>query len=256
MIYRCHSELVKSLACNPLRYSPVFHLEDFFDRYADQGQFFDGAHISFADTPTDPTQERYTGHDIYASRATQQNEDAPSSAKRRKPSVSRKKHDMKTSHKNGHTEDSAMISPNSALGSEPQDMRSGSLIDSTPLAQFASDNNAMPHLSQTAPFSPPYAYSSLHSTDHYDPMFGIPGFGSSIPSSIHGGLAGLSSPRMDGAGFAYGLDTQPAGDASTTGPDSEEKDPFLSLLEQLAENEHSRGGPSELDFFLSGGGSA
>jgi hypothetical protein len=25
------------------------------------------------------------------------------------------------------------------------------------------------------------------------------------------------------------------------------------LLEQLAENEHSRGGPSELDFFLSGG---
>ena len=30
------------------------------------------------------------------------------------------------------------------------------------------------------------------------------------------------------------------------------KDPFLSLLEQLAENEVSRGGPSELDFFLSG----
>lgn len=31
-----------------------------------------------------------------------------------------------------------------------------------------------------------------------------------------------------------------------------ENDPFLSLLEQLAENEHSRGGPSELDFFLTG----
>lgn len=31
-----------------------------------------------------------------------------------------------------------------------------------------------------------------------------------------------------------------------------EKDPFLSLLEQLAENEHSQGGPSELDFFLTG----
>ena len=29
-----------------------------------------------------------------------------------------------------------------------------------------------------------------------------------------------------------------------------ENDPFLSLLEQLAENEHSQGGPSELDFFL------
>lgn len=31
-----------------------------------------------------------------------------------------------------------------------------------------------------------------------------------------------------------------------------EKDPFLTLLEQLAENENSQGGPSELDYFLSG----
>lgn len=31
-----------------------------------------------------------------------------------------------------------------------------------------------------------------------------------------------------------------------------DKDPFLSLLEQLAENEHSQVGPSELDFFLTG----
>jgi hypothetical protein len=60
---------------------------------------------------------------------------------------------------------------------------------------------------------------------------------------------------MEGDGFAYGIDTQPVGDGSGIVTDSEEKDPFLSLLEQLAENEHSRGGPSELDFFLSGGGS-
>jgi hypothetical protein len=33
-----------------------------------------------------------------------------------------------------------------------------------------------------------------------------------------------------------------------------EKDPFLSLLEQLAENENSQGGPSELEFFLTGTG--
>lgn len=34
-----------------------------------------------------------------------------------------------------------------------------------------------------------------------------------------------------------------------------EKDPFLTLLEQLAENESSQaGGPSDLDFFLSGQG--
>ncbi|KAJ5238610.1 hypothetical protein N7468_003229 [Penicillium chermesinum] len=33
---------------------------------------------------------------------------------------------------------------------------------------------------------------------------------------------------------------------------NQENDPFLSLLEQLAGNEHSQGGPSELDFFLTG----
>jgi hypothetical protein len=45
------------------------------------------------------------------------------------------------------------------------------------------------------------------------------------------------------------------GAASTSGGSvhtDPDKDPFLSLLEQLAENEVSRGGPSELDYFLSG----
>ena len=70
MIYNCHSELVKSLASNPMRYSPVFHLEDFFGRYSDMGQFFDGAHVSFADMLLDPTQDTYTGHDLYAPRTS------------------------------------------------------------------------------------------------------------------------------------------------------------------------------------------
>jgi hypothetical protein len=50
-IYGCHSELVKSLASNPLRFSPVFQLEDFFDRYP--GQIFDGAHVTFTDIVVD-----------------------------------------------------------------------------------------------------------------------------------------------------------------------------------------------------------
>ena len=47
--------------------------------------------------------------------------------------------------------------------------------------------------------------------------------------------------------------SQGSGSGAGAGPceqSSSEKDPFLSLLEQLAENEHSQGGPSELDFFL------
>jgi Fungal specific transcription factor domain len=56
-IYGAHSDLVKSLASNPIRFSPVFHLEDFFDRYP--GLFIDGAHITFNDIAVDLIQERY-----------------------------------------------------------------------------------------------------------------------------------------------------------------------------------------------------
>ena len=55
-IYLCHAELVKSMSANPMRFSPVFHLEDFFDRYP--GQFFDGAHVTFTDIVVEATNER------------------------------------------------------------------------------------------------------------------------------------------------------------------------------------------------------
>ena len=55
-IYLCHSDLVKSLVSNPLRFSPVFHLEDFFDRYP--GQYFDGAHVTFIDMVVENMNER------------------------------------------------------------------------------------------------------------------------------------------------------------------------------------------------------
>jgi hypothetical protein len=93
----------------------------------------------------------------------------------------------------------------------------------SPLPQFAS----------LAPSPVPRAANLNQSQDnsslHFDPMLSMstpyeqqptPGAGSTSGASVH------------------------------TDPDS--KDPFLSLLEQLAENEVSRGGPSELDFFLSG----
>lgn len=53
----------------------------------------------------------------------------------------------------------------------------------------------------------------------------------------------------------------PGGQSHTSGThttagseNTSEKDPFLRLLEQLAENENSQGGPSELEFFLTGTG--
>jgi hypothetical protein len=56
-IYAAHAELVRSLATNPIRYSPVFLLEDFFDRYP--GQTFDGSHMPFADAVIEPEYEKY-----------------------------------------------------------------------------------------------------------------------------------------------------------------------------------------------------
>lgn len=56
-VYSCHADLVKSLASNPVRFSPVFQLEDFYDRYA--GFAFDGSHVALADLIIDPVHERY-----------------------------------------------------------------------------------------------------------------------------------------------------------------------------------------------------
>lgn len=55
-IYNCHAELVKSLSSSSMRFSPVFHLEDFFDRYP--GHFFDGSHVTLSDLITEADQQR------------------------------------------------------------------------------------------------------------------------------------------------------------------------------------------------------
>lgn len=71
---------------------------------------------------------------------------------------------------------------------------------------------------------------------------------------------GLDTGQAGGFDNLFSLpqtfDHQTPGGMSANGSTHTEgdKDPFLSLLEQLAENEHSRGGPSDLDFFLSGQG--
>lgn len=95
-------------------------------------------------------------------------------------------------------------------------------------------------------------------------MFGMQmGFYSSTPNNhTHSmdanamGASAMGGDGMNGDRLGNGMNGG-MGEGMTPGGQSTgtegEKDPFLSLLEQLAENEHSRGGPSELDFFLSGG---
>ncbi|KAB5515218.1 fungal-specific transcription factor domain-containing protein [Coniochaeta sp. 2T2.1] len=94
-IYNAHSELMKSLANNPMRYSPMFHLEDFFDRYSNIGGSggpggenfsFDAANLSLSDVVVDFTADTYTGHDLYAPRLNSQQ--GPSEPER--PNLKRK----------------------------------------------------------------------------------------------------------------------------------------------------------------------
>jgi hypothetical protein len=54
-----------------------------------------------------------------------------------------------------------------------------------------------------------------------------------------------------GSAQTPGAHSQSGASNHTTGEG--EKDPFLSLLEHLTENEYSQGGPSDLDFFLNPG---
>lgn len=294
-IYGCHSELVKSLASNPMRYSPVFHLEDFFDRYSDLGQFFDGAHISFGDIVRDGlVQETYAGHDLYAHRASNasgmsNSNDANVVASKRKQSsaASRKRHlDLKLSHRNGHLENSLM-SPNGNMTQndarsphlsdqnlsmhqqqqqsllDPSHPHSNSFSHATHANGNGDTNGNIPSLAH-APLSPPYAFSNLppHNQMHesaYDPIFGMSNmvWATSAPTPNGTGMTpsshlanGNGIHNGNGEGMTPGARSN-GESTGTTGTESE-KDPFLSLLEQLAENEHSRGGPSELDFFLSG----
>lgn len=87
------------------------------------------------------------------------------------------------------------------------------------------------------------------------PLFNLspwPAYMSHAPNTLDAGQAHLQLDNM--FSLPSMLDQQTPGGISANGSSNTEgdKDPFMSLLEQLAENEHSHGGPSDLGFFLGG----
>jgi hypothetical protein len=102
-------------------------------------------------------------------------------------------------------------------------------------------------------------------TNPYDPMFGgLPTNAFSSPAAWNNGNDGAtprpttnSSTMAPTSGQqAHQLAHSPGGMSASggstgTGP-AEEKDPFLTLLEQLADSENTRGPGSEFDFFFAG----
>ncbi|KAJ5041247.1 uncharacterized protein L3040_005795 [Drepanopeziza brunnea f. sp. 'multigermtubi'] len=297
-IYACHSELAQSLAAgnSSSRYSPVlFHLEDFFDRYAAVGlgrASFDGAHVSFADVLlASLSQERYTGHDLYhhpsrgsnasmSSRMEQQQQQQqhhpsqlPSS--KDKPSASRKKRlDLKllAQHRpssSSHPDPPLSASTATLVLSSPIDNNNNNTT--TTLSATTHQNLAdMAHdpIPPQPPFSPPpplpHTFPSLHSNHHnhhhqnqqhhtnphnhqqqqqqqqqqdptsYDPMFGL---SPRLPFTYPPYLIHTHNINNINNGHNTNADLTTTSPSASTGTD-EREDPFLNLLEQLAENEN------------------
>ena len=121
--------------------------------------------------------------------------------------------------------------------------------------------NQIPTLSGS-PFSPSYNFATISTSTpgpgpaspqnnggQFDPMFGgLPTNAFSSPAPWHGDDG---NTRPVGAHLPHSPSAKSNNGSTGTGP-GDEKDPFLSLLEQLAESEHARGPGSELDFFLAG----
>lgn len=305
-IYNAHSELVKSVTNNPMRHAPVFHLEDFFDRYANIGGpggfTFDPANLSLSDVVVDFATDTYTGHDLYAPRNSI---DAGSMSGIERPSLKRKsigangrkRPDIRNlapiqrpgqvpptpglptpaHHSFAQTPNIMLQSPRSLpsngeqmvhhglhLQHDQEDAAAKAAVAAAAAAGFSLSppqpaHHPMPNMPVT-PFSPQYNFASVHGHTPlpggrigndlnvgYDPMFGgLPTNAFSSPAAWHGDDDSRRQPPVapsPGAASHSG--------SAGTGP-GEEKDPFLSLLEQLAESESAQGQGNDLDFFLNG----
>ncbi|PIG80711.1 fungal specific transcription factor [Aspergillus arachidicola] len=206
-ISACHADLVRTLAARPVRFAPVFHLEDFFDRYP--GLVVEGAHVRLVDIDDPARFDRVDAHDgnraIYPA-IPPATPTLPSQAGR----------------SNSISFNPPQPSPSPWLGPDL------SLPDGS-LGFSPSGVNTSPATFLSEPFNAP--------TPPSQPQYATFPFEASVPGTA-------LTPDAQSQGSASGAGAGPGDQGSS------EKDPFLSLLEQLAENEHSQGGPSELDFFL------
>lgn len=268
-IYKAHSELVNSMARNPTRFSPVFHLDDFFDRYINlggPGLRFDAANVSLSDVVTDFTADSsYAGQHVFGLDVAVS--DAAAVERSRRHSITtttpRRRSDVNGNapvpHRNPFSPLSSLQTQMSPLATHPE-VPAESLGHATagfalPPQTMAGAHNMATTLG-TNIYSPMYA---LPQTAHpvYDPMFGGGGGFPSPASWQHGGDNGGrvgQQPVSNSSGAGNPLmgrpNTAPSpGGVSNGGSTVDEKDPFLSLLEQLAD-ESNRGPGNELDFFL------
>ncbi|KAJ5081484.1 hypothetical protein NUU61_009748 [Penicillium alfredii] len=282
-IYTCHSELVHNLASSPIRFSPVFHLEDFLDRYP--GLTVDGSHIQLVDMGEETVssmanfgdqQDHYYQQSIPT--PSFQNPSGFYSTSRAAPPTPLS---SMQGHEVGRRGSQSQMGTNTApnpfsptlhfhpQAHQPQSspsmstifpMPSGTELSPGPSGTTATKNS---NLALPSAFSPS-AFGLSPSVFLSDPALNLAPTPPSNPQyatfpfdSVHAGMGGAAQPGAGGtAALTPGAHSQ-SSTSHTAGSETGglEKDPFLGLLEQLTENERSQGGPSELEFFLTGTGS-
>ncbi|KAI2722530.1 transcriptional regulator family: Fungal Specific TF [Penicillium roqueforti] len=270
-IYTCHSELVRNLASSPMRFSPVFHLEHFLDRYP--GLALDGSHVRLIDAGDDlaPSAASFIDHqDHYYQRPiatpsyhnpspyfsnTRPGPSSPLPSSQASDIDRRNSHSHSLSQKPSHpTSLSPSIQFHTIQGNQQQQSSSVfSLPAGTDLSGPGTSENT--HLSIPG-FSPssfglsPPAYLTDASM-HIAPTPPNPQYATFPFDTTHANPNGMT--QAGPTALTPGGQSHTSGTHTTTGSENtSEKDPFLRLLEQLAENENSQGGPSELEFFLTG----
>ncbi|KND88959.1 putative transcriptional regulatory protein [Tolypocladium ophioglossoides CBS 100239] len=305
VIYTAHGELVNALVGNAMRYTPGFHLEDFFDRYSNIGgpggksYRFDAAHLSLSDTVADFVVPSYAGSELTG---TQGGGDLK---RKNTASLSQKRSDM-TAPPVMESQAPGLPSP---AQSRTMSYQTGVLQRSpagpAPIQQYAekplpqqytsSPRNPMDHIipksavsapGQTYGISPttpatagqgmpaltgtgysPYGYSSgltpsntghasMNDNTRYDPMFGtMPTSAFTSPTAWQGDDSQQHKMHLLNSGAAPpSPGTKSTGGSTGTAP-TDEKDPFLSLLEELAEEDQQRfNDGTDLEFFLTSNG--
>lgn len=235
-VFGSHAELVKSLSSNPIRFSPTFQMEDFFDRYP--GSYIDGAHVTFSDiviiddvqesvqayNPFEHAGDLWTGQAMHSCPQTATIPSQPTMQDR----VHRKKRRATTStlpYPTPRADPAIQVSiEEEAIITDPP--------TSQPRTQAGYGEQIQNSEGFSSGFSPTYNFSPTQS----EPV--------------------QNSNQYEAFQYANGPDLHtPSGTSATSGPAEADEDPFLSLLGQLAQNDMSpMNGQGNMDFFMNGHG--
>lgn len=276
VVYGSHSQLVKSLANNPIRYSPVFQMEDFFARYP--GAYIDGAHVTFADVMVDTLQtgfQKFNGINGPPDEAQngQFQPVAPVQFAPLAPTQYMTQNAMPpATRKSKKRRLTTSVMPYPTPSAEKS---SSGVLERTQSYDTAMPNQTHQHPPTIQPPPPQQQQQQLQQPQAVPEFLSAATGGSALPNHDQSQTftqsvfsptfnfsplpAGVSWPNDFGSYDPHhALDHQtPSGlsasaESAHTDPD---KDPFLSLLEQLAENDGAGGpGMADLDFFLNGQG--